>query len=92
KQGHAAAQSKLGWMYQNGLGVQSDTNMAIYWYNKAAEQGYAEALRQLGMFYAYSSEPKEVKLALHLTHKAAEQGDDKAQHNLAEIYNDSRGE
>ena len=48
EQGNAAAQSNLGFMYDNGRGVpQSDTE-AVFWYRKAAEQGYVFAQSNLG--------------------------------------------
>jgi TPR repeat protein len=34
-------------MYANGLGVPQDYNKALYWYKKAAEQGYAPAKANL---------------------------------------------
>ncbi len=38
-QGHAIAQSYLGFMYDNGQGVPQDYAEAAKWYRKAAEQG-----------------------------------------------------
>jgi TPR repeat protein len=42
-QGNAAAQYKLGVMYQNGQGVEKDDSKAFVWFGKAAEQGNAAA-------------------------------------------------
>ena len=33
------AQNTLGWMYQNGYGTSQDYNLALYWYEKAGENG-----------------------------------------------------
>ena len=43
-EGNAAAQFNLGIMYQNGQGVDSDPRVAMQWYRRAAEQGYAAAI------------------------------------------------
>ena len=43
KQGHARAQTNLGWMYDKGLGVPQNYETAVKWYTLAAEQGYAPA-------------------------------------------------
>ena len=42
-QGFADAQSGLGYMYQEGQGVEQDFKEALKWYQKAADQGYAAA-------------------------------------------------
>jgi TPR repeat protein len=36
-------------MYTNGKGVSKDAKQAVYWYKKAAEQGYAGAQYNLGV-------------------------------------------
>lgn len=45
--GHRVAQYNMGIMYQEGKGVESDENTAIYWYRKSAIQGYASAQNKL---------------------------------------------
>jgi len=47
KQGYAPAEFKVGYMYEEGLGVPQDYNKALYWYKKAAEQGDAAAKANL---------------------------------------------
>ena len=47
EQGHAPAQTNLGWMYENGRGVRRDRVEAVRWYRLAAEQGNADAQRAL---------------------------------------------
>jgi len=39
--------NNLGYMYLYGLGVPQDYNKALYWFKKAAEQGYARAKANL---------------------------------------------
>ncbi len=38
-------------MYENGEGVAKDDKQAVYWYRKAADQGYASAQYNLGLMY-----------------------------------------
>ena len=47
KEGVAEAQYKIGWCYHKGRGVRVEKNMAIYWYDKAAEQGHLLAKKRL---------------------------------------------
>lgn len=35
--GHAEAMTNIGWMYDNGCGVEQDYEMAFEWYEKAAD-------------------------------------------------------
>lgn len=42
---------KLGFMYQNGLGVEQDFYEAIKWFRKAAHQGNANGKNNLGFMY-----------------------------------------
>ncbi|MCC5988919.1 MAG: sel1 repeat family protein, partial [Pararhodobacter sp.] len=46
------AQTNLGVMYAEGLGVDLDYAEAVRWYRAAAEQGYARAQTNLGVMYA----------------------------------------
>ena len=52
EQGHVGAQSKLGFIYQHGQGVDVDYKKAIEWYEKAAKQGQPEAQFNLAGMYA----------------------------------------
>ena len=52
EQGNAAAQTNLGFMYDNGQGVPQDYAEAVKWYRKAAEQGRADAQFNLGIMSA----------------------------------------
>jgi TPR repeat protein len=50
-QGNAGAQLNLGYMYDNGYGVQQDYGEAIKWYRLAAAQGSDRAQYNLGLMY-----------------------------------------
>ena len=41
----------VGFSYYNGVGVVKDFKKAIYWYTKAADQGYADAQFNIGVCY-----------------------------------------
>jgi len=50
-QGYAVAQTSLGLIYYQGLGVIQDDKEAAKWYLKAAEQGNEVAQHELGLMY-----------------------------------------
>ena len=45
------SQNSLGWMYENGQGVEKDLEEAVKWYRKAADQGNAYAQYNVGVVY-----------------------------------------
>ena len=47
EQGSEFAQLNLGICYEAGRGVEPDTDIALEWYQKAAEQGNQKALAAL---------------------------------------------
>ena len=85
--GDAKAQTRLGVMYEKGLGVTQDYTVAIKWYRKAAEQGDAQAQTNLGFMYANGfGVPQDDTEAVMWFRKAAEQGDAYAQSNVSFMY------
>jgi TPR repeat protein len=90
-QGNADAQANLGFMYQNGQGVQQDDKQAVVWYRKAADQGNARAQTNLGFMYEGGrGVPKDYKQAVAWYRKAADQGNADAQANLGAMYQHGR--
>ena len=87
EEGHADAQSSLGFMYSVGLGVEQDEVEAAKWFRLAAEQGHAEAQYRLGSIYdnseAFAEENPE---AMKWYKMAAEQGYALAQSRLGDRY------
>ncbi len=57
EQGDADAQYMLGNMYRDGVGVESDSDLAVDWYCRAAAQGHAEAKQALTLHSAPKSVP-----------------------------------
>ncbi len=64
--GDAWAQNRVGWMLQNGEGIDQDVGEAIGWYKLAAEKGMALAYGNLVQVYAkgLSSEGPEPRQAM----------------------------
>jgi len=49
--GSAEAQTQVGEIYEKGMGVEPDYDIAAVWYKKAAKQGYSRAQINLGYMY-----------------------------------------
>ena len=92
KQGDAQAQSNLGLMYDNGLGVTQDYKEAVKWFRLSAEQGNVVAQANLGgMYYHGQGVTQDHKKALKWYRLAAEQGLADAQNNLGTMYAKGQG-
>ncbi len=92
EQGDARAQSLMGLLYANGLGVPQDEAQAVQWTRKAADQGLDEAQNNLGVMYEKGlGVPRDDAEAVQWYRKAAEQGHAKAQNNLAAMYGNGQG-
>ena len=79
-------------MYSNGLGVSKNEAEATKWVRKAAEQGFAEAQKNLGfMYFNGKGISKNEAEAVKWYRKAAEQGNAYAQYNLGFIYANGLG-
>jgi TPR repeat protein len=91
-QGHASAQSNLGFMYDKGRGVLQDYAEAVRWFRLAADQGDAEAQCNLGNMYAKGQGvPQDYAEAARWFRLAASQGYAQAQYSLGNIYTNGRG-
>jgi uncharacterized caspase-like protein/predicted nucleic acid-binding Zn-ribbon protein len=51
QEGDAAAQTYVGEIYEKGLGIQADYQLASMWYQKAAAQNYSRAMINLGYLH-----------------------------------------
>jgi hypothetical protein len=82
-QGNPNAQENIGYLYQHGLGVETDYAEAQSWYYKAAGQGNSNAENQLGYLNQYGlGIPPDFAQALAWYHTAADQGNHTAIENL----------
>ena len=85
--GHAIAQFNLGVLYDKGLGVPQDFEIALMWYTLAADQGYASAQTALGeMHNKGQGVPQDNRIAARWYTLAAEQGHAGAQYSLGRMY------
>ena len=99
EKGEAAAQTKLGQMYEYGYDVPQDQAEAVKWYRKAVERGDGGAQWALGGMYALgegvdkdqAEAVKWYREAAEQYRKAAEQGDPHAQFSLSFCYRDGKG-
>ena len=79
-------------MYENGRGIPQDYSKAIYWYQKAAEQGFPQAQINLAMMYENErGVPRDYSKAIYWYKKAAEQREQKAVEKLISIYENGIG-
>ena len=82
-QGNAAAQSNLGYMYDNGEGVPENDAEAVRWFRKAADQGLANAQYNLGIMYATGEGVPENNIRAYVWFSMAKtQGDTGAATNI----------
>ncbi|MBT4710161.1 MAG: sel1 repeat family protein [Alphaproteobacteria bacterium] len=85
--GNAAAQFAMGYMVEEGEGVQQDFGTALRWYERAADQGHALAQYHQGKMYQGGlGVPADTLQAAKWYVLAARQGDPTAQFSLAILY------
>ena len=88
----AKIQLVIGCRYYAGEGVEQNTQKAIEWITKSAEQGNASAQYMLGvMYYKVEGIEKDEKKAIKWIGKAAEQGNASAQYILGVMYYNGEG-
>lgn len=83
QKGNAKAQTNLGYYYFYGIGVSRDKKMAQQWYEKAAAQGCATAMSNLGLNYKSA---QDFKQAIKWLLRAAELGDATGQYEVGCFY------
>jgi cell division protein FtsZ len=89
---HAAAQNRLGWIYEKGEGVPEDVAEAVKWYRKSAEQGYVNAMNDLGYLYREGcGVDQDYEAALEWFGKAAAKYDAYAEYNMGQMYENGWG-
>jgi hypothetical protein len=86
--GSIAAQLRIGWFYQEGLGVPRNTDEACQWYKKAAENGSSLGQFYLGSLYARE---KNYQQAVDMLNKAAAQNYMPAMYRLGQMYDAGEG-
>lgn len=88
EKGDFLAQYALGWMYFSGRCMPNSARQAMVWFQKSADQGFADAQRWVGILQAYhrSIDPEWRKKRIEWYQKAADKGQIKAQISLAQEY------
>lgn len=90
RQGKVNTKNPTSAAEQNSLGIKclydQNEEKAVYWFRKAAEQGYVPAQCNLGVFLL-SGIKKDEKQAVVWLRKAAEKGSSQAQYELGYCYN-----
>ena len=88
---YAAAFTGLGWLYENGYGVDQSDFEAAAWYRRGAERGDAVAMNNLGYFYEQGIAVRQsADRAFRWYTEAAEWGYPIAQTNLGWMYESER--
>ncbi len=92
ERGTAAAQHRVGWMYESGMGTARDYGEAMRWYRKAAAQGLAASANSVAALYLRGlGVPPNPQEAVRWFRQAAEGGDPGASFNLAMRYWQGQG-
>jgi TPR repeat protein len=92
KSGDVDAQTMLGEMYLDGIGVEQNNKKAFYWIYKAAHSSDKEAKYLLGFMYENGIEvDRDLSLAVKWYEDASRDGDIMAMYNLAFIYKEGTG-
>lgn len=92
RSGDAAAQYRLGEMYDLGRGVAQDYAQAVAWYRRAAEQGHAPAQFALAEMYKNGDGvPKDMQAAVRWYRRAADNGSAGAQLLLGVLHEGGTG-
>lgn len=87
ERGDAEAQYRLGQLYEDGIGVGSDLELAERWYAAAARQGHLQAQWRL----AQRLKTEDPKAAAHWYRSAAKRGHAPAAFNLAVMLENAQG-
>lgn len=89
--GNAEAQCTLGWYYDCGIGTNTDSNKAFYYYELSSKQGYAAAFDRLGTYYMFSKDKQDFDKAFEFYELGAKQNYIPAVLNLGALYETGRG-
>ncbi|MCH8859462.1 MAG: sel1 repeat family protein, partial [Proteobacteria bacterium] len=85
--GEAPAQFIAGRLYQKGYGVAKDACEALKWFEQAATQDHAGAIKQLGVSYHFGiCQPQNYDEAIRYYRRAVALGEKTASNTLSELY------
>lgn len=90
--GHARALATLGWLYENGKGVEKNFSEAVRSYRKGADLGHALSMSNLGLMYVNGQGVrKDVAEGMRWHRKAAALGESEAMFQLGWHYENEIG-
>jgi TPR repeat protein/formylglycine-generating enzyme required for sulfatase activity len=90
--GRDGAMNRLGYMYENGLGLAQSDPQAVAWFRKAAEKNNPEGMYNLGTMYANGrGVAKDDAQAVAWFRKAAEKNSPEGMYSLGTMYDAGRG-
>lgn len=90
--GDATGQFELARAYERGIGTSQDMAEALRWYNASAEQGFPDALNDLGWLYAQGAEGlrRDERKSIDYFARAAEKRHPEALFNYAAMIDDGK--
>ena len=94
--GNPQAQYRLGTLHYLGQGIPEDEKQAIYWWKKAANQGSADAMFQLGSAFLFGNQTAKIvpdpdREAATWFFQAASAGHADAQYHLGLLFLAGKG-
>jgi TonB family protein len=91
--GNAEGEARIGYLYQEGMGVAQDGAQAIQWYQKAADHGFANAEFSIGYLYdrGGSGIAKDYGQAMEWYRKASAHNVGEAEYFLGLHYEEGAG-
>ena len=81
--GNAFGNFRLGWLYKEGIGVRKDEKMAMHYLERAVENGYVDAKRELSALYEKQG---KMDKSLVLLKEAAAENDAQSMLKLSDYY------
>jgi len=91
-QGHAKAMYRLGWLSENGFGIDRDMTAARAWYRKAADLGYPVAMTHLArLLLDGRGGARDYAQGRRWLKRAADAGEGAAMASLAGVYDRGLG-
>ena len=90
--GNGAAMTNIGYLYENGLGVEKNYETAFEWFRSGAETGDPAAMFWVGWCYYYKlGVEKSYETALAWCLRAAEAGNAEAMNWVSDMYRYGQG-
>lgn len=88
EQGNPAAEVGMGKLYDSGSGVPKDPAQATVWFQRAADQGFAEGECTLGLRYVEGLrvQLRDVSQGLALMSRAVDHGSGSCAESIGELY------